>query len=327
MPIRSDVAGLRLARGRVQDVALVSDDGALTFGDLPTESTHDGRAGIVAAARDDRGRQCRRADRHVPRGARGRPSGALRRRRPQHVTGTATPSSRASTPTSSRRDDGVWGLDERRDGTRHELHPDLAMLASTSGSTGSPKLVRLSRENLLSNAVAIGDYLNLGAADRAITTLPMHYCYGLSVVNSHLVAGASIRSPSARSSRTTSGASSREAGATSFAGVPYTFDLLDATRLRRARPADPAVHHPGGRPTRPRARAAIRRGSGRDRGFDFVVMYGADRGDGTHGLPAARRSPRARQARSASRSRVVASGSTRSPPRASANSSTRARTS
>ncbi len=53
-----------------------------------------------------------------------------------------------------------------------ELHPDLALLLSTSGSTGSPKLVRLSHTNVLSNAASIATYLGLTAADRAITTLP-----------------------------------------------------------------------------------------------------------------------------------------------------------
>ena len=48
--------------------------------------------------------------------------------------------------------DNVWRVIERRAGTRHDLHPDLALLMSTSGSTGSPKLVRLSYENLDSNA-------------------------------------------------------------------------------------------------------------------------------------------------------------------------------
>ena len=50
-------------------------------------------------------------------------------------------------------------IEERRPGTRHELHADLALLLSTSGSTGSPKLVRLSRDNIVSNAEAIADYL------------------------------------------------------------------------------------------------------------------------------------------------------------------------
>src|SRR6476659_617961 len=83
-------------------------------------------------------------------------------------------------------------LDERRDGTGHELHPDLALLLSTSGSTGSPKLVRLSEANLVANATAIVDSLNLTPDDRAITSLPLHYCYGLSVVHSHLLIGAGL---------------------------------------------------------------------------------------------------------------------------------------
>lgn len=67
-------------------------------------------------------------------------------------------------------------LEEVRPGTRHDLHPDLALLLSTSGSTGSPKLVRLSRDNVQSNAESIAGYLNIGADDRAATTLPMSYC-------------------------------------------------------------------------------------------------------------------------------------------------------
>ena len=81
----------------------------------------------------------------------------------------------------------------RRPGTAERvLHPQLALLLSTSGSTGSPKLVRLSHANVLSNAAAIAAYLGLASADRGITTLPLHYCYGLSVLHSHLLVGGSI---------------------------------------------------------------------------------------------------------------------------------------
>jgi hypothetical protein len=90
------------------------------------------------------------------------------------------------------RDGDGPGLREIRPGSTHSFSDDLAMLVSTSGSTGSPKLVRLSRQNLLSNAQAIAAYLRITPADRAATTLPMHYCYGLSVLNSHLVSKASV---------------------------------------------------------------------------------------------------------------------------------------
>jgi hypothetical protein len=50
--------------------------------------------------------------------------------------------------------------------------------------------VRLSRDNLQANAAAIVDFLGITASDRAMTTLPMQYCYGLSVITSHLTTGA-----------------------------------------------------------------------------------------------------------------------------------------
>ena len=50
------------------------------------------------------------------------------------------------------------------------LHPDLSLLLSTSGSTGSPRLVRLSHTALQSNAQAIAGFLGLGPTECAITT-------------------------------------------------------------------------------------------------------------------------------------------------------------
>ena len=84
------------------------------------------------------------------------------------------------------------GVIEHRHRPAHDLHPDLALLLSTSGSTGSPKLVRLSRTNLATNAEAIANTSTSADTDRAATTLPMSYCYGLSVMHSHLLRGAAL---------------------------------------------------------------------------------------------------------------------------------------
>ncbi|WP_415182560.1 AMP-binding protein [Phaeovulum sp.] len=73
-----------------------------------------------------------------------------------------------------------------------EMHPDLAVLLSTSGTTGASKLVRLSRQNLATNAAAIADYLHISCDDRAITLLPFHYSYGMSVLHTHLLRGAGL---------------------------------------------------------------------------------------------------------------------------------------
>ncbi|MFH0245480.1 AMP-binding protein [Streptomyces sp. HK10] len=172
-----------------------------------------------------------------------------------------------------RPDGGEWVVDERREVSAHELHPDLALLLSTSGSTGSPKLVRLSHENLQANAESIARYLGIHGGDRAATTLPLHYCYGLSVVNSHLLCGAALILTDLSVADPCFWDLFRAGRGTSFAGVPYTFDLLDRVGF-----ADMDLPHlryvtqAGGRlaPDRVARYAAL----GRRSGWDLFVMYG-----------------------------------------------------
>ncbi|WP_426320786.1 AMP-binding protein [Microbacterium sp. E-13] len=166
-----------------------------------------------------------------------------------------------------------WVLEECRPGSRHEFHPDLAVLASTSGSTGSPKLVRLSVENVRSNAAAIAEYLELTPADVAATTLPLQYCYGLSVVNSHLLAGAGLMLTEHSVADEAFWREAREHRVTSFAGVPYTYELLEARGFTGAGlPSLRYLTQAGGR----MAPGAVRRFAhlGRESGFELFVMYG-----------------------------------------------------
>lgn len=113
------------------------------------------------------------------------------------------------------------------------LHKDLAFLAATSGSTGDPKLVRMTAENLKSNAAAIVQYLDISAEDRAITSLPIHYSYGLSVINSHLMAGASIVLSNHSIMEKEFWQQIGEHNVTSFAGVPFHFEMMLRLGLKR----------------------------------------------------------------------------------------------
>jgi acyl-CoA synthetase (AMP-forming)/AMP-acid ligase II len=161
----------------------------------------------------------------------------------------------------------------RRAGSAHQLHPQLALLLSTSGTTGSAKLVRLSHENLDANAASIAQYLGIGADDRAALTLPMHYCYGLSVVHSHLRQGAAVMLGDESVLEPHFWDRFRAHGATSLAGVPYTFELLDRVGFdEMSLPSLRTVTQAGGRlpPERVRHYAVL----GRRNGWRFVVMYG-----------------------------------------------------
>jgi len=111
----------------------------------------------------------------------------------------------------------------------------LALLLNTSGSTGSSKLVRHSAEAIASNAGSIVEYLGLNARDRAITTLPLAYSYGMSILNSHLHAGASlVLSDHPLVSREFWNLA-RDSGITSLSGVPATFEMLRRLDLAKQR--------------------------------------------------------------------------------------------
>ncbi|WP_049569212.1 AMP-binding protein [Nonomuraea sp. SBT364] len=115
---------------------------------------------------------------------------------------------------------------ERASTRETPLHEDLALLMMTSGTTGRPRVAALSHANLAGNAAAIVRALEMSAADRAITSLPLHYCYGLSVLNSHLACGASLvitsASPTSRRFLRLVGTEK----VTSMAGVPLTYEAL-----------------------------------------------------------------------------------------------------
>jgi acyl-CoA synthetase (AMP-forming)/AMP-acid ligase II len=169
--------------------------------------------------------------------------------------------------------DGGGDVEIVREESRHDLHPDLAVLLSTSGSTGSAKLVRLSADNLAANAEQIADYLDVRADDCAALTLPLTYCYGLSVLHTHLARGASVLLTELSVVDECFWRLFERAGATTFPGVPHTFELLERSGFaERDLPRLRYVTQAGGRmePDRVRRWATL----GRERGWDLFVMYG-----------------------------------------------------
>jgi long-chain acyl-CoA synthetase len=164
-------------------------------------------------------------------------------------------------------------VEERAGAPRRELHPRLTLMLTTSGSTGSPKLVRLSASNLEANARAIAGYLEIGPGERAIASLPFHYSYGLSVLNSHLVAGAAVVLPAEGIMKPAFWEAFVEHRCTSFAGVPYSYAILERTGWRRRElPSLRTMTQAGGR-LEPASKQSLD-DELRRRGARLVVMYG-----------------------------------------------------
>lgn len=162
---------------------------------------------------------------------------------------------------------------ERKEKEKISMYEELALLLTTSGSTGSPKLVKQSYTNIQSNAQAIAEYLELDATERPITTLPMNYTYGLSIINSHLQVGATV-------CMTTKGILQKEfwdffkeQQATSFGGVPYTYEILKKLRFfHMDLPSLRTITQAGGKLS-PELHKEFAEYA-KEQGKQFVVMYG-----------------------------------------------------
>jgi len=154
------------------------------------------------------------------------------------------------------------------------LHPDLALLLSTSGSTGSPKLVRLSRNAIDSNAAAIIRSLAITPDQRSVLNLPFSYSYGLSVLNSHLAAGASVALTSEGLTGEGFWRRIAECRVTSMPGVPMVYEMLRRLGFDNLAPSSlTTLTQAGGKLSVPLIQHFSEIMAAR--GGRFFVMYGA----------------------------------------------------
>lgn len=157
--------------------------------------------------------------------------------------------------------------------TEYPLYPELGLLLTTSGSTGSPKFVRQSYCNIKSNAESIVEYLQLDETERPITTLPMNYTYGLSIINSHLLVGATLLITDRTLMQKEFWNFFKEQQATSFGGVPYTYEMLERLRFFSMElPSLRTMTQAGGKLT-PKLHKKFAEFA-RETERNFVVMYG-----------------------------------------------------
>lgn len=161
---------------------------------------------------------------------------------------------------------GVRALPER-------LHTDLALLLPTSGSTGSPKLVRHSYRNIEANAENVKNLFGLTADERAMAVLPMHYTMGLSVITSHLKAGATLILSGRSLLDVAFWKMMKDERATSFTGVPYSYELLMKLRFTRMDLPDLKTITQGGGKLTPEMFAALADYAAKT-GKRFIATYG-----------------------------------------------------
>ena len=114
-----------------------------------------------------------------------------------------------------------------------DLNSELSHLLPTSGSTGSPKLVRHKYENIEAAGLNISTFFELKETDRPLMVLPLYYTMGLSMVFSHLRVGATILITGLSMTDINFWKFIKEKEATSFTGVPYSFQILNLMRFFR----------------------------------------------------------------------------------------------
>lgn len=155
----------------------------------------------------------------------------------------------------------------------YEIHPDVLLCLTTSGTTGSPKLVKLTEKNLRSNAESIAEYLHITEKERAITSLPMYYSFGMSVINSHLIKGATLLLTDKAVIQRDFLNFLKSGKATSIAGVPYTYEMLRRLRfLKMDLPELKTMIQAGGKLNANIVKEYVE--NAKTTGKEFIVMYG-----------------------------------------------------
>ena len=156
---------------------------------------------------------------------------------------------------------------------KYTIDEDLALLLTTSGSTGSRKVVRQSYRNIRSNADSIVECLEIDKKERAITTLPMSYTYGLSIINSYLLAGASVIVTGKTLVQKEFWYQLTTFCATSFGGVPFTYEMLSKLRFfKKDLPSLGVMTQAGGRLNEELQKTFSMYAN--ETGRRFYVMYG-----------------------------------------------------
>lgn len=127
-----------------------------------------------------------------------------------------------------------------------KLNAELSHLLPTSGSTGSPKLVRHKYDNIEAAALNISTFFRLTESDRPLVVLPLYYTMGLSMVFSHLKVGATLLVTDLKMTDPGFWKFLKEERATSFTGVPFSFEILDKMRFTRMKLPDLTLLTQGG---------------------------------------------------------------------------------
>lgn len=115
----------------------------------------------------------------------------------------------------------------------YPMYEELSLLLTTSGSTGSPKLVRHSYNNLEAQARNISAFFELDDTERPMLDLPINYTMGLSVLNSHLYSGATVLLTYLNVLSPKYWEYFKREEATSFTNVPYSYEILKKLRFFR----------------------------------------------------------------------------------------------
>ena len=124
-------------------------------------------------------------------------------------------------------------LSKNKKSLNYILNNNIKFLLTTSGSTRDPKCAKITLESIKKNTESIIEYLEINSNDRTVTTLPLNYSYGLSVINSHFMSGASIIPNNYSIIEKKFWDLTIKNKITNLNGVPYFYEILNRIGLKK----------------------------------------------------------------------------------------------